>query len=93
MKLRRSLSQKRKTSVFDRKAPQITFFSILAKKFAGVAKTATKVALEDFEEKHRSKLCTWFQPSFDFEQKIKDLRRQFFFRVVTSAVRARRGVV
>ena len=41
-------------------------FSILSEKIDRVVKTAT---LEGFEGKHCLKLCTWFKPSSDFDQK------------------------
>ena len=41
-------------------------FSTLSEKIDRVVKTAT---LEGFEGKHCLKLCTWFKPSSDFDQK------------------------
>ena len=53
-------------------------------------KTATFVALEDYEGKQFSKLCTMFKPSSNSEPKSNTYSRKVFFGVVTTAFRASR---
>ena len=58
-----------------------------------VVKTATYVPLESFEEKQFFLNWTWLQTSSDFEmKKIGILVKKTFFRVITTGIRASRGM-
>ena len=87
----KNLYQKRKTLYFSRFWVS-SLFLLIPQKFARVFKTATFLALEEYEEKQFSKLCTMFKPSSDSEPKSITFSRKVSFGIVTTAIRASRGL-
>ena len=89
-KLGKKLLSKEKNSLFFKILSEFTVL-IIPQKFARVFKIATFLALEDYEEKQFSKLCTMFKPSSNSEPKSNTFIRKVF-GVVTTAIRASRRI-